>query len=189
MRTGILPEQWLHFSCISACPPTPLPLPISIVGSLPASLDQSRQEQPCSRCQAVMIFVGGGVGVGAGLLPSHSLGPVQRFTVCKRGTCVRPGGDPELWPNTTALGVPLPRIQPHASGPEDQRLFKPTVYRAAHPCCTDMGAAQRACVMRSGPCGVWVVSAESLLQDPVQDSRSSHISLGLRWSRPPPGSV
>lgn len=140
-----------------------------------------------------MLLVQGGVwrgaGGGAGLLPSHSLGPTQRFVVCSQGTCVRPGGDPELWSNTTARGVPLPHIHPCASSPEEQRVFGPTVYRAPHPCCTDMGATQRAFVMSSGPCGVWVVSAESLLQDPVWGSCSPHVSHRLHWSRPTPGSV
>ena len=180
----ILPEQWLHFMNISL-PPTPLPLPISIVGARPANLDQSRQEGACFWCRAVC----GGVQEGARASSRHTVGPMPRFMVCSQGTCVRPGGDPELWSNTTARGVPLPHTHPCASSPEEQRVFGPTVYRAPHPCCTDMGATQRAFVMSSGPCGVWVVSAESLLQDPVWGSCSPHVSHRLHWSRATPGSV
>ena len=40
----------------------------------------------------VQCGVCGGAGGGAGLLPSHSLGPMQHFMVCNQGTCVCPGG-------------------------------------------------------------------------------------------------
>ena len=131
----------------------------------------------------------GGVQEGARASSRHTVWvpySASRFAAKAR---VRPGGDPELCSDTAALGVPLPHIHPRASSPEEQRLFGPTVSRAPHPCCTDTGATQRACVMSSGPGGVWVVSAESLLQDPVWGSCSPPVSHRLRWSRPPPGSV
>ena len=50
-------------------PPTPLPLPISIVGARPANLDQSRQKGACFWCRAVC----GGVQEGARASSRHTV--------------------------------------------------------------------------------------------------------------------
>lgn len=141
------------------------------MGSCPARLDQRRQERACFWCQAVM-FLGRVCRRGRGPPPvtqsgSHAaLHGLQPRHVCVLGVIRSSAQTPRL------LESLCPTFTPRASSPEEQRLFGPTVSRAPHPCCTDTGATQRACVMSSGPGGVWVVSAESLLQDPVWGSCS-----------------
>lgn len=94
-------------------PPTPLPLPISIVGARPANLDQSRQKGACFWCRAVC----GGVQEGARASSRHTVWAPRsaswfaaKARVCVLGVIRSSGQTPRLVESLCPTFTPVPAV-------------------------------------------------------------------------------